>query len=188
MSIPSGDGGAVGQVVDKARMAILVLGAAVWQDGPSPTLRRRAATAAAVWHDGGAAFVLASGGTGLHPPSEARAIADLLIAAGVPDRVVLLEDRSRSTLENIAFSRPILARHGINRVILVTDRTHAPRARMTARAFGLVVETRSPTLREARWRTVVQQGLRETLAFPVYARRLRPVRRALLEDPHAFDR
>ena len=174
--------------IERDTTAILVLGAAVWRDGPSPTLRRRAATAARVWHEDRAGLVVASGGTGRFPPSEARAIADLLIAAGVPAARIVLEERSRTTLENLAFSRPLLAEREIGRVILVTDLTHAFRARMTARAFDLAVESRSPPLRGARWRTLAHQGLREAFAVPVYARRLVPVRRARRLDPTAFDR
>ena len=163
--------------------ALLVLGAAVWADGPSPTLRRRTAEAARLWHAGAADVVLASGGTGRHPPSEAETIETLLREAGVPSDRIRREDRSRTTLENIAFCKPILEELGISRVILVTDRTHALRARMTAHAFGLAAEVRSPPLRSGRWRTILQQALRESLAVPVYARRLRALRRGRTGHP-----
>ena len=175
-------------VVERDTTAILVLGAAVWRDGPSPTLRRRAEAAARAWHEGRAARLVASGGTGTFPPSEARTIADLLIAAGVPAERIDLEEQSRTTLENLAFSLPLLSRHGIRRLILVTDHTHAPRARMTARAFGFEAESRSPPLRGARWRTLAHQGLREAIAFPFYAGKLAPIKRALRRAETAPDR
>ncbi len=64
--------------------AIILLGAAVWRDGPSPTLRRRTLHSAALWHAGTAPIIVVCGGLGRHPPTEAAAMANLLQAAGVP--------------------------------------------------------------------------------------------------------
>ena len=82
---------------DAARTAIVVLGAAVLAEGPSPALRRRIALAARLWHAGRGAAVIGSGGLGRHPPAEARAIRDGLVAAGVPPAAVREEDAARST-------------------------------------------------------------------------------------------
>jgi hypothetical protein len=47
------------------RRAILVLGAAVWAGGrASPTLQRRTAEAARLWHDGAGDIVIPCGGVG----------------------------------------------------------------------------------------------------------------------------
>ena len=87
----------------------IVLGAAVWPGGaPSPTLIRRAATAAALWHAGAVGGIVATGGVGRHPPSEAELIRLLLAERGVPERAVLIEDRSHTTLENLANARALL--------------------------------------------------------------------------------
>ena len=53
--------------------------------------------------------------------SEARAFARRAIAAGVPKEKILLEERSVNTGENIAFTKKLLAEHGIHpkRIILV---------------------------------------------------------------------
>ena len=156
-----------------SRRAALILGCAVWPDGPSPTLRRRALQGAALWRRGEVAHLVACGGPGRHPPTEAEAIRDLLLAEGVPPAAIHLEDRSRSTHENILFALPILAALGAEAVVIVTDRTHAPRARLIARRLGLQATTASPSLRGARLRSTLHQALREVPATALALWRLR---------------
>ena len=115
----------------------LILGAAVWEHGPSPALRRRAERALELWRSGTARLFVASGGLGRWPPTEARAIATILEAGGVPSDRIHLEDRSTSTWENLSLSLPILRRLGATRIWIVTDAYHMPRARLIARGLGL---------------------------------------------------
>ncbi len=155
------------------RPAALILGCAVWPEGPSLTMRRRTRHAAALWHRGEVAWLVPCGGLGRHGPTEAEAMRDLLLADGVPPAAVRLEARSRNTHENILLARPILEALGASAVVIVTDRTHAPRARMIARALGLRATTSSPSLRGARLRSTLQQALREIPATAVALWRLR---------------
>lgn len=150
----------------------LVLGAAVWADGPSPTLRRRTLAAAALWHGGEVGAILCCGGLGRHPPAEAVAMRDILIAEGVPAAAILIEDRSATTEENLRLALPILRARGEDRVIVVTDWYHAPRARMTARRMGLRADSRSPALRGARPLGQLRFALREIPAYMLYWWRL----------------
>jgi uncharacterized SAM-binding protein YcdF (DUF218 family) len=150
--------------------AALVLGAAVWPGGvASPTLRRRAAHAAALWHAGAVAFVVPCGGVGRHGPSEAEVVRRLLLDAGVAPGAVRLEDRSRNTHENLLLARPVLLGLGAEAVI-VTDRTHAPRALLIARGLGLRATASCPP--PPGRRLVLRQGLREAGAWPVALWRL----------------
>lgn len=154
--------------------AALLLGAAVWPGAkPSPTLRRRTAHAAALWHRGEVAWVVACGGIGRHPPAEAAVMRDLLLAAGVPAEAIRLEDRSRSTHENLLLARPILGALGATAAVIVTDPTHAPRARLIARGLGIAATSSSPSLRGRRWRPVLSQALREVPATALALWRLR---------------
>lgn len=158
--------------------AALILGAAVWPGGePSPTLLRRTRHAAALWHAGAVAWLVPCGGLGRHPPTEAEAMRRILRAEGVPDRAIRLEDRSTSTHENILFARPILAALGATRAVLVTDATHAPRARLIARGLGLRAAASCPPLRGGRRRTILRQALREVPATGVALWRLARERR-----------
>ena len=154
--------------------AALILGAAVWPDGaPSPTLRRRTLHAAALWRRGGVRFLIPCGGLGLHPPTEAEAMRALLLAEGVPSGAIHLEDRSRNTHENLLFALPILADLGATQAVIVTDATHAPRARLIARRLGLAATSSSPSLRGAHFPTTLRQSLREVPATALALWRLR---------------
>ncbi|EYD72205.1 YdcF family protein [Limimaricola hongkongensis] len=115
--------------------AALILGAAVWEDGPSPTLRRRTGHAASLFHARRVSHLVPCGGLGNHPPSEGEAMRQLLVAAGVPETAIHPETASRDTLENIRNARPILDRIGARRVVIVTDApASAPRAHGGAQA------------------------------------------------------
>ncbi|MFJ3926625.1 YdcF family protein [Streptomyces sp. NPDC090022] len=83
--------------------------------------------------------LLTSGGKGEDEKlAESRAMADWLIAQGVPEEHVRLEDRSRTTEENLAFSRTIMAEAVPGyRCVVVTNNFHAFRAAMMARKAGV---------------------------------------------------
>lgn len=155
-----------------ARVA-LVLGAAVGSGGePSAALRRRARQAARLYAEGRVSLILASGGPPGATPAEAELIRRLCIGDGVPDTAILVEPRAATTDENIRRALPILRARGIDRVVLVTDRFHARRAAMVARAAGLGVTLSCPPPEgTARWR-LGRLWLREGLAILVYRYRI----------------
>jgi uncharacterized SAM-binding protein YcdF (DUF218 family) len=100
----------------------------------------RAIHDAQVARGGRAPVLLTSGGKGSDERvAEARAMADWLIARGVPAGRVVLEDRSRTTDENLAFSRVIMEEQAGPgyRCVVVTNNFHAFRAAMTARRAGV---------------------------------------------------
>ncbi|MFE4262782.1 YdcF family protein [Streptomyces sp. NPDC056883] len=84
-------------------------------------------------------LLLTSGGKGSDEKlAEARAMADWLIAEGVPREHVRLEDRSRTTEENLLYSRTIMeAEDPAYRCVVVTNNFHAFRAAMMARKAGV---------------------------------------------------
>ncbi|MFG2999379.1 YdcF family protein [Streptomyces sp. NPDC048340] len=84
-------------------------------------------------------LLLTSGGKGSDEKvAEARAMADWLIAEGVPAEHVRLEDRSRTTAENLVLSRKIMAGDDPDyRCVVVTNNFHAFRAAMMARKAGV---------------------------------------------------
>lgn len=115
--------------------AIIVLGAAVLEGGvPSASLRARAEGAAALWFAGGAPRIVCTGAHHLRPPGEAVVAHGLLRAAGVPEDVVLLEEKSRNTVGNLSFARGLLPDAG--RVWIVTEPFHMARALRIARRVG----------------------------------------------------
>ncbi|MFW5655455.1 MAG: YdcF family protein [Roseicyclus sp.] len=158
--------------------AILLLGAAVRPGGrASPTLARRTAWAAHLWHAGAAAAIVPCGGPGRHPPAEAEVMCRLLKEAGVPREALHPEARSTSTAENIAFARPILRKLGLGAVLIVSDPWHLPRAALIARRSGLDVETSAPPWRDAAAGAQLKGALREIPAYLAAWLRLRPADR-----------
>lgn len=124
--------------------AIVILGAAVWEDGPSPTLTRRTLHGAKLFREGRGAVVIVCGGLGRFPPTEAEAMALVLKGAGVPEDAIKLEDTSVNTVENIRNALPILRDLGEDDVLIVSDAYHLPRARLIARREGLRVAVSAP--------------------------------------------
>ena len=83
--------------------------------------------------------VIVSGGKGSDERiSEAEAMARYLVERGLPGDRVVREDRSRTTGENLAFSRAIMERSRPGyRCIIVTSNYHVFRAAMIARRLGV---------------------------------------------------
>jgi uncharacterized SAM-binding protein YcdF (DUF218 family) len=145
------------------RIAV-VLGAAVWPgERPSPTLSRRALHAVTLYQRGEVDAILGCGGIGRCPPSEAEVIRRLCRAAGVPDSALITEELSTTTRENLLNAKPILDRLGAGAVI-VTDRYHAPRARLVARQIGLSATISCPDWRLVGPRQWLRHVPREALA------------------------
>lgn len=121
--------------------AIVVLGRALRNDQVSAAFRSRLEHARRLFSQGLAPRILVAGGlTARSTRSEAAAGREVLLAAGVPADVVLCEERSRHTLENLAFARDLLRGVGAARILLVSDRYHLARALAYARGLGLDVE------------------------------------------------
>jgi uncharacterized SAM-binding protein YcdF (DUF218 family) len=80
-------------------------------------------------------LLLTSGGQGPDEDlSEARAMADYLIAAGVSADRILVEDQSRTTQENLRFSKALMHdREPDHRALVVTNNFHVMRAAQIAR-------------------------------------------------------
>lgn len=118
---------------------IIVLGAGVDGDGVlGYSSRRRVAAAAAAYRAGNARFLMTTGGRGgWHPErTGAELMADHAVSLGVPREAILLEDRSRTTLENLRFGFAIAEARGLSRVALASDAMHLARARALAGWLG----------------------------------------------------
>jgi uncharacterized SAM-binding protein YcdF (DUF218 family) len=157
-------------IVDHSMDAILILGAAVWSNGPSPTLKRRTLHAAQLWHAGRAPLIIPCGGLGAHPPTEAAAMRVILEAENIAGNAIICEDQSTTTLENIRNAKRLLTGR---KVVIVTDRYHGARALMVARHLRLTAEIDAPQMPHL----PLRQHLREILARPAYALKLRQVPR-----------
>jgi uncharacterized SAM-binding protein YcdF (DUF218 family) len=119
--------------------AVVVLGAGLGPGGRvTPLLAARLERGLGVARGWGVP-VVASGGRGVDEPvAEGVAMAEYLVARGVPEGRVLVEDRSRSTAQNLAFSAELLRARGLDGpVVVVTSNYHVLRAAMEMRRLGI---------------------------------------------------
>ncbi|PYI53555.1 YdcF family protein [Paenibacillus flagellatus] len=129
---------------------VVVLGAGLHGKELSQSLKRRLDTALDYARRHPDVPVVLSGGQGpdeLVP--EAEAMAGYLRSNGIDGGRLLLEDRSRTTEENIAFSKRLMKRDGTRdiRMLIVTADYHLYRAKLLAREPGYAVlglASRSP--------------------------------------------
>lgn len=157
--------------------AIVVLGAAQYVGVPSPVFRARLDHALELWRGRVAPMIVVTGGR--QPgdvATESQAAADYLLRAGVPDEAILREVDATSTWESLLAVSRILDARGVERVVLVSDPTHALRTELIARDVGLdatVSPTRtSPTSAVSHLRSLVRETVAVALGRVLGHRRL----------------
>lgn len=120
---------------------IIVHGAGLIDGEVGPLLASRLDRAMDVFEGGGRrAIVIPSGGQGDDEPrAEGWAMAEYLIDHGVPADKVVPEDQSRTTDENMRFSKLIIDKlsPGRPKVVFVTSNYHVFRTALIARRVGL---------------------------------------------------
>lgn len=116
---------------------LVVLGASVYADGPSPALTRRINAVMDCLDQHPGARIIASGGQGKNEPiSEALCIRDELVRRGVDPNRILMEDRSTDTRENMIYSKALIDRDDAA-VGIITNNYHIWRSLRLARRAGL---------------------------------------------------
>lgn len=113
---------------------MIVLGCQLHEWGPSVLLQDRLNRALDYWKDHPDMIIVVSGGQGDNEPtSEARGMADYLIAHGVEEDHILLEDRSHNTNQNLRYSISLIAEEGYDPtddIMVVSNGFHLTRVRM----------------------------------------------------------
>jgi len=125
--------------------AIVVMGVAQYDGRPSPQLQARLDHVLTLWNMGVAKLVVTTGGN--QPGdrfTEARASADYLIAGGIPESSISMEDIGATTLQSLQGVAEIMKSRGLASVEIVTDPYHALRSRLIAQDLGLTAHV-SPT-------------------------------------------
>lgn len=123
----------------KQNATAIVLGAQVTEDGPSMMLTGRINSAVRYLQENPDAKAVLTGGQGSNEPmSEAQAMYNSIVEAGIsPDRLYI-EDKAVNTGENIAFSEEIIKANGLNEnKAIVTDGFHQLRAQIITKQQGL---------------------------------------------------
>ncbi len=111
----------------------IVLGAQWKPSGPSAVLRKRLDKAVEYLKANPETKVIVSGGKGANEPmAEAEGMYGYLVQAGIEEERILVEDKSRSTYENLVYSGGLLDKEN-DRVVIVTNNFHVFRALGIAR-------------------------------------------------------
>ena len=120
--------------------AMIVLGAALRGERLSDVLRRRLDAALAYWQQHPETLIVTTGGQGNGEAlPEGQAMRDYLVAQGVPEEQILVDDTSTSTEENLRNARALLEQAGLSAdvpVAVVTNAFHCYRAGCYARQAG----------------------------------------------------
>lgn len=135
MALAAADRPAQGQ-----ECTVVVLGCQVFPDGhPSLMLRGRIHAAYDYLSAHPDAVCVASGGMDdSEPITEAQCIRDTLVSMGIDPGRIYMEDRSRSTEENLAFSAEIIRANGLPAdVAIASDNFHQLRGAIWAERSGL---------------------------------------------------
>ena len=115
---------------------IIVLGAQVRESGPSLVLKYRLDCALEYLEENPETVCIVAGGQGKNEPySEAYGMAQYLMQNGIDKERILLEDQSKTTEENLRYSRKFLPEGA--KVGIITNDFHMFRALQIAQKQGL---------------------------------------------------
>ena len=142
---------------------IIVLGAAVQGTTASPVFEERIRHGISLYDSGYAPKLLFTGGIGdgqIH--SEASVGRSAAIQHGIPATNILVEEKSRTTQQNLSEALAVMRQHGIKSVIIVSDPLHMKRSMMMADDLNIAaVSSPTPTSRYRSLKTKLGFLLRE---------------------------
>jgi len=143
----------------------IVLGAALWNDRPSPALRERLDHAARLYREGRVKHLIVSGGLDGNGSTitEAEGMKNDLTERGIPEDAILMEPEAGNTYENILFSYRIMEEQNWENAVIITHQYHGARALDIARFVGLKEPGVSTTSSQVLF--MPYHRLRETLAY-----------------------
>jgi uncharacterized SAM-binding protein YcdF (DUF218 family) len=159
------------QTTDVTAAAAIVLGAAVWEDQPSPVFRERINHAIVLYRQQRVKTIIFTGGVGKGDTMAESIVAQrYAIAQGVSAADILVETQSHTTYKNLYYARQVAQSHQLQSFLLVSDPLHMQRSMAIAQDLGLNVQS-SPTP-TTRYQTFSSQWsflLRETYFYLDYA-------------------
>lgn len=160
-----------GEDHSKRSDCIIVLGAAVRGDKPSPVFEERIRHAVDLFQRGEAPIIIFTGGYGdgaTHAESEVGA--SYAVAEGVSQAAILTETQSRTTRQNLTEAKRLMDSAGLESAIIVSDPLHLKRASVMAEDLGISgVTSPTPTSRYRSLSTKLGFLLREVYFYNHYA-------------------
>jgi uncharacterized SAM-binding protein YcdF (DUF218 family) len=150
--------------------AAIVLGAAVYDDEPTPVFEERLRHAVELYRSGRVKLLIMTGGAGPGDTlAESEAGREWATANGVPEAAIVVEAASQTTKENFTGVMAMLEQRNIGRVLVVSDPLHLRRATRMAAALGLDAHpSPTPTTRYRSLSTQLPMLLREVYFSAYY--------------------
>lgn len=144
--------------------AIIVLGAAAYDAKPSPVFEERIRHGLDLYRQGYAPKLIFTGGFGGAGArfSESQVARRYALKQEIPARDILIENRSRTTRQNLVEAKRLMDAHGMHRAILVSDPLHMARALRLSEELGIdALASSTPSTRfrsfHTSWRFLAQE-------------------------------
>ncbi|APQ76905.1 YdcF family protein [Clostridium botulinum] len=118
--------------------SIIILGCKVKGNDPTPFLKWRLDEGLRLYNEGYGKYIIVSGAKGPGENiSEAEAMQKYLVQKGLDKKFIILEDKSRNTLENIKFSKKKMEDNNLSSSIIVSNKYHLKRAELLCQKEGI---------------------------------------------------
>lgn len=161
--------------IDETRPAdaAIVMGAAVYDNRPSPVFLERIRHAIKLYHDGTVKKLVFTGARDQYDSvSEAEAARAVAVASGVDESDILMEEKSIQTWGNLANSVPILDQAGIQTVLVVSDPLHMKRSMAMAEDLNInAYASPTPSSRYQSREAKLKFLKSETIYYMIYSAR-----------------
>ena len=150
--------------VEQAEVGI-VLGAALWNNEPSPGLQERLDYALRLYEEERFSTLIVSGGLDNNGSTitEAQGMRNYLVNQGVPPGAIVMEPEATSTYENLLYSKTIMQDKGWSSSVIISHDYHAARSHNIA--GYLRMEPFQVTGTKSRYLSYAQSEMREVLAY-----------------------
>lgn len=137
----------------------IVFGAGLRRDGsPTAVLADRVIVASQLYMEKKVDRILMSGSSNASGHNEPKAMGDLAIELGVPPEAILLDTQGLRTFDTCRRAKQVYA---LDKVLLVSQAFHLPRALVTCEALGLDAAAATADLRSYHPRAMRYWELRE---------------------------
>lgn len=153
----------------KADVAI-VLGAAAWHNKPSPVFQERINHSIKLYEDGLVKKIIFTGGkpdNALY--SESFVAKKYAEKRGVKQEDILIEEQSKTTLQNLQYAKQLMKGHHFTTALLVSDPLHMKRSSQMAKGLKIkAYSSPTPTSKYQTLRAKTTFLLRETAFYLTY--------------------
>jgi uncharacterized SAM-binding protein YcdF (DUF218 family) len=161
-----------GKLDEKAHCDVaIVLGAATSNGEVSPVYRERINHGIWLYENGYVDYLILTGGVGQgNLRSDAAIAKEYAISMGIPEDVILIEENSTITEENLQYAKCIMQESSLDTAIIVSDPLHMKRAMLMADDYGICAySSPTPTTMYRSIKTQIPFLAREVFFYVGYA-------------------